>query len=295
MLYAGKNIADKIDLNKYVTGFVYTFLTCAFDTLLTSFLLIYQSESLEKRELFERTILFFSKTFHGILNKSVTYPEAKEDILSTFFFSGGRFEPGRFQMIGDVMESVLKSQILTVMDEDENYLQLHYDQKLTCHSDVCSIRDPTVTHCATNSIPFHAELVNKSSISSMVNEYFELRRRHFRCSTSNALMEEQLIIKKLPRVLYIALCGDKINFDIDRQIILNNVAYKLVVVIYSGCGHFMSRMMVNNYAIEYDGMVANGSFRIVDPVNAFYGQITDLTGTRREAFQILYKREDESC
>ena len=41
-------------------------------------------------------------------------------------------------------------------------------------------------------------------------------------------------------------------------------------------------------------MVADGSFRSVDPVNAFHTKIVDLSGTQRMAFQILYKREGDS-
>lgn len=283
-----------IDLNKDVTGFEYTNLTCAFDTLLTSFLVIYQSESLEKKAVFERSMPFLTSTFERVLNESMTYPDAKEHLLLTYFFSEGRFRPNQFQMVGDVIEFILRSQILSVEERDENFIQLQYYQKLTCHSEMCSSRDPSVTPDFTNSIAFHGALVDKSSINSMINEYFVNRRRHFKCLMCSIFMKEEWIITKLPRVLYVALCGDEIEFDIDRQIILDNVVYKLIVVIYSGSGHFMSRMMVNDKVVEYDGMVANGYFRSVDPVNAFHTKIVDLSGTQRMAFQILYKREGDS-
>ena len=102
------------------------------------------------------------------------------------------------------------------------------------------------------------------------------------------------VITKLPRVLYIACCGKDIEFDIDREIILENVAYQLMAVVYSGSGHFMSRMMVNNCVVEYNGMVSSGSFRKINLVNAFNGNIIDLTGFKRAAFQIFYRRKDET-
>jgi hypothetical protein len=281
-------------LNKDVTGFVYTDLTCAFDTLLTAFLVIYQSESSDKKAVFEKTMPILTNVFDRVLDKSLTYADAKENLLSTFFFTGERFKPGRFQKIGDVMESVLKSQIIMIEEEDENYFQLNYYQQLTCHSEVCLSRNPKVIPDTTNSVALHTDLDHTSSINNMVNEFFQINRRHYTCSTCNIKMDEQWFVTKLPRVLYVALCGEKIKFDIDRQITINNVAYKLIVVVYSGSGHFMCRMIVNNDVVEYDGMTSNGSFRKVDPINAFYGDIIDLRGIQREAFQILYKRQDEN-
>ena len=269
-------------------------MTCAFDTLLTAFLMIYQSESLEKREIFGRSMPFLTNTFDRVLNKSVTYAEGKEHILSTFFFSEKRFKRGCFQMIGDVIEWALKNQTITCEEEDENYFQLDYYQILTCHSEVCSIRDPKETHDITNSIVLHTDLDHTSSMNYMIDQFFSMNRRHFSCNTCNIYMEEKWVITKLPRVLYIACCGKDIEFDIDREIILNNVAYQLMVVVYSGNGHFMSRMLVNNCTVEYDGMVSGGSFRKINPINAFYGNIVDLRGFKRVAFQIFYRRKDET-
>ena len=67
-----------------------------------------------------------------------------------------------------------------------------------------------------------------------------------------------------------------------------------MVVVYSGSGHFISRMMVNSCVVEYDGMVSGGSFRKIDSVNAFVGNIIDLRGIKRVAFQIFYRRKDET-
>ena len=86
------------------------------------------------------------------------------------------------------------------------------------------------------------------------------------------------MITKLPRVLYIACCGKDIEFDIDREIILQNVAYQLMVAVYSGSGHLMSRMMANTCVVEYDGMASGESFRKIDSVNAFNRNVIDLRG-----------------
>lgn len=288
------NDDEKFELNKDVTGFTYTNMTCAFDTLLTAFLMIYQSECLEKREIFSKTMPYLTSTFDRVLNKSLTYAEGKEHILSTFFFEEERFKRGCFQMIGDVVESALRSQTIASEEEDENYFQLNYHQILTCHSEVCSIRDPKETHDKTNSIVLHTDLDHTSSMNYMIEQFFAMNRRHYSCKTCSIKMEEKWVITKLPRVLYIACCGKDIEFDIDREIILENVAYQLMAVIYSGSGHFMSRMMVNNCVVEYDGMVSGGSFRKINSVNAFNGNIIDLRGFKRAAFQIFYRRKDET-
>ena len=68
-------------------------------------------------------------------------------------------------MIGDVVESALRSQTITSEEEDANYFQLNYHQILTRHSEVCSIRHPKETHDQTNSIVLHTDLDHTSSMN----------------------------------------------------------------------------------------------------------------------------------
>ena len=127
----------------------------------------------------------------------------------------------------------------------------------------------------------------------MFQDFFNAKKRHSSCKTCDVIMDKNKIITMLPRVTYMALSGKKLEFDIDREIVVNNEQYKLVVVVYSGSGHFMCRMIFDNQVVEYDGLANDGKFRAVEQHNSLHGEIIDLSDRKRQACQIFYKKCDD--
>jgi hypothetical protein len=69
-----------------IRGFEYTNLTCAFDTILTSLLVLYDSETTQNKLLFGSALPYLSSSFDKLLDGSTSYALTKQQILNKIFY-----------------------------------------------------------------------------------------------------------------------------------------------------------------------------------------------------------------
>ena len=284
-----------VNIHNAIRGFEYTNLTCAFDTILTSLLVLYDSETTQNKLLFGSALPYLSSSFDKLLDGSTSYALTKQQILNKIFYDvEGGFKRNSNQMIAFVTEFLFNPMTLSnTLSDQEHYFLLYYDDIKSCTNECCEINGSITTPRETCIIATSHDLNHESSMNAMISEFFHNNRRHYYCETCGIRMAEEKSITKLPRVIYISLCGTPITYDIDREIIINDVHYVLMIVTYSGSGHFTCRMNYNNRVVEYDGLKAGGKFRDVNDINAFNGVIRELGNTKREAVQIFYKMRDD--
>ena len=136
-----------VNIYNSIQGFEYTNLTCAFDTILTSLLVLYDSETTQNKLLFGSALPYLSSSFDKLLDGSTNYALTKEQILNKIFYDvEGGFKRNSNQMIAFVTEFLFNLKTISdTRSEQEHYFLLYYDDIKTCTNKCCEINGSITT------------------------------------------------------------------------------------------------------------------------------------------------------
>jgi hypothetical protein len=86
------------------------------------------------------------------------------------------------------------------------------------------------------------------------------------------------VIVSVPLIVCICLTGTLIGCEFERNVIIKEVPYELVSVIYAKGCHFKCRINVSGNAYAYDGMINGGKFQSLGQTVSFPGTVYDSAG-----------------
>ena len=126
---------------------------------------------------------------------------------------------------------------------------------------------------------FNADVIATQSVSQMIKKYFAELHDNFHCKRCSVVMNQNNVIISSPIIICISFSGIPIDCEFEPVIIVKDETYDLLSVIYLIGRHFRCRFNIDKIPYEYDGMIKDGEFKILEESNPFTGIIKDEMGT----------------
>ena len=176
-----------------------------------------------------------------------------------------------------------------ISSDDIDCFEIKYMRYSRCSSLSCLLKSD---ECLRRVLHFNGDVDTFESVSIMIEQHFQPDNRSFKCMLCGITMDVTNVIVSVPLILCICFTGVLVGCVFETNIIINEVPYELVSVIYAKGCHFKCRLNVSNIAYTYDGMINSGIFQSIGPTDSFPGTVFDSLGNiLMTAQSIFYMRK----
>ena len=176
----------------------------------------------------------------------------------------------------------------------KNMFQYHCKKR--CTNALClNISREFICDRVLRCLHFGGDIDTTQTVPQMINQYFRLENRNYRCQVCNYQMEYSNILVSCPLIICICFNGTNVLCEFEKVAEINNEIYDFVSAIYIMGNHFRTRFSINNIAYEYDGMINNGVFKQIDTMNPFSGTIYNADrSVFMKAMSVYYVKREVS-
>ena len=266
-------------------------MSCSYDAVFTTFWILYSTGSPRIREHIKSDLYVLGTAFDGIMNHTITRADANKQIRDTYFQNtfDHDFTRGLFQSIPTVLDHLLSHCVMSLLsDGDVDCFQTKYIRHCKCPSISCILKSD---ECLQRALNFNGKWIQ--SVNVMFDQHFEPDKRHFKCDLCGVLMDVTNAVVSLPLIMCITFAGVIVGCEFERNIIIKEVPYELVSVIYAKGCHFKCRLNVSGSAYTYDGMIKSGEFESIGDNDPFPGTVYHRDGKiTMNAQAIIYVRKN---
>lgn len=286
---------EKVDVPEdfdILQGFDWENMSCSYDAVFTTFWILYSTGYPRIREHIKSDLNVLGNAFDGMMNQTLSRADANKQIRDTYFQNNrdNDFTRGVFQSIPTVLDHLLSQCVMSLISSDDiDTFLTKYMRYCRCPSLSCGLK---FDECVKRVLNFNGEVDTFESVSIMLEQHFEPNNRHFKCELCNELMVVTNVIVSMPLVVCICFTGALVGCEFERNIIIREVPYELVSVIYAKGCHFKCRLNVNGSAYTYDGMIKGGKFQSIGQNDPFPGTVYHSEGEIiMNAQSIIYVRK----
>ena len=284
-----EDVQEVLDLE----GFDWENMSCSYDAVFTTFWILYSTGSQRIREHIKSDLDILGNAFDGIMNHTISRADANKLIRDTYFQNtvDHDFTRGLFQSIPTVLDHLLSHCVMSLVSSgDVDCFQTKFMRHSMCPSISCILKSD---ECLKRALNFNGEVDTFEGVNIMFEQHFEPNKRHFKCDLCGVLMEVTNDVVSVPLIMCITFAGVIVGCEFERNIIIRDVPYELVSVIYAKGYHFKCRLNVGGSAYSYDGMIKGGKFQSIGEEDPFPGTVYHRDGEIiMNAQSIIYVRKD---
>ena len=184
--------------------------------------------------------------------------------------------------------------VLSVDEDEKDCFTFQYNCIKKCTNTLClNISKETISERVLRCLFFGSDIDRTQTVSQMINQYFGLENRNYRCQVCNHPMEYSNILVSCPLIICICFTGLNVLCELEMVVVVNNEIYDFISAIYLMGRHFRTRFSINNIAYEYDGTINRGIFTEIHTAKPFSGTIYNVNGSVLMSVMSVYyvKRE----
>jgi hypothetical protein len=181
-------------------------MSCAYDALFSTLWIIYSIGREEVEVTFNVTLPLMAKMFRDMIDNKVSFKKANDIIRDTYFIKSRvrDYSRGVYQDISTITTH-LQSQCVLSVDENENdCFMLQYHCKKKCTNALClNISKEFVCERVLRLFYFGGDIDTTQTVPQMINQYFGLENRNYRCQVCEHQMIYSNILVSIPLILCI--------------------------------------------------------------------------------------------